>query len=69
MLEHGGSVGQSLLGIRYSAPASWRILALAAADILGHYAALRQMTLLQLLPGAERTKLSILHWLGIVMGG
>ena len=63
-------MGQSLLGIRYSAaPASWRILALAAADILGHYAAHRQMTLLQLLPGAERTKLSILHWLGIVMGG
>ena len=69
MLEHGGSVGQQLLGIRYSAPASWRLPALAAADILAHYAALRQMTLLRLLPGAERTKLSILHWLGIAMGG
>ena len=69
MLEQGGSVGQQLLGIRYSAPASWRLPALAAADILAHYAALRQMTLLRLLPGAERTKLSILHWLGIAMGG
>lgn len=67
VLDQGGSIGQSLLGIKFSTSSSWRLWILAATDIISNYLSQRQSMVIKNLPGREETKFYIQHKLSILL--
>lgn len=67
VLDQGGSIGQSLLGIKFSTSSSRRLWILAATDIISNYLTQRQSLVIKSLPGREETKFYIQHKLSILL--
>ena len=67
VLDQGSSIGQSLLGIKFSTSSSWRLWILAATDIISNYLSQRQSLVIKSLPGREETKFYIQHKLSILL--
>lgn len=67
VLDQGGSIGQSLLGIKFSTASSCRLWILAATDIIFNYLSQRQSLVVKSLPGSEETKFYILHKVNILL--
>ena len=68
VLDQGSSIGQGLLGIKFSSTSSsWRLWILAATDIISNYLSQRQSLVIKSLPGSEETKFYIQHKLNILL--
>lgn len=60
------SVGQTLLGIKYSNSSTKKLYILAAVDLLLQYCLKRQSFLINKLPGSEDRKFSLVKWFSIL---
>ena len=68
LLKHHSSVGQNLLGIKFSSDQPWRLRALAVLDIISHYGQQRSDLLLRVLPGSEGRKYWVARLMRILSG-
>ena len=68
LLKHQSSVGQTLLGIKFSSESSWRLRVLTALDVFSHYCQHRADFLLRIFPGSEERKYAVSRQMRIVAG-